>query len=110
MPLRWQQQKKLCESIIGKEGTDEYNEYVAMMRRHIMAGICPPVIHTLILHYGYGKPVEEVKIDDKRVDPMAGLTEDELRDKARRLAMAQFILSEDKPKDESSGEPEPSVQ
>jgi len=92
-PPAWVLQRRLCQSILGKEGTPEYTEFCQTMRRHLLAGILPPAITTLILHYGYGKPVEEIEVTDKTPDsPMGHLTEDQLRDRARRLSMAKFII------------------
>jgi len=64
------------------------------MRRQVLAGVLNPAIHTLLLHYGYGKPVEEIEVEvSQRPDPLVHLTEDELRDRARRISMARYILS-----------------
>ena len=90
-PPAYIQQRRLAQAILGKEGTPEFKEYVDTMRRHVLAGICPPALHQLFLHYGYGKPVEEIQVSEGP-SSMANLTEDELRDRARRLAMAKFIL------------------
>ena len=87
-------QRRLAQAILGKEGTPEYEEYVTTMRRHLMAGILPPIIHQLFLHYGHGKPVEQVEVGVTMNETLAHLTEDELRDKARRIAMARFIIGE----------------
>jgi len=91
-PPNWVLQRRLAQSILGKEGTPEYKEYCETTRRHLLAGILPPAIYTLILHYGYGKPVEEIDLEVRTPDPLASLSEDELRERARRLAMARFIL------------------
>jgi len=84
-------QRRLAQAILGKEGTVAYKEYVTTMRRQLMAGILPPAIHQLFLHYGFGKPVDHIEVTEKK-DAMVDLTEDQLRDRARRLAMAKFIL------------------
>jgi len=87
-------QRRLCQAILGKEGTPEYREYCEAMRRQVLAGVLNPAIHTLLLHYGYGKPVEEIEVEvSQRPDPLVHLTEDELRDRARRISMARYILS-----------------
>lgn len=87
-------QRRLAQAILGKEGTPEYREYCEAMRRQALAGVLNPAIHTLILHYGYGKPVEEIELEvSQRPDPLVHLTEDELRDRARRISMARYILS-----------------
>jgi hypothetical protein len=91
-PPNWVLQRRLCQAIIGKEGTPEYAEFCAVTRRHLLAGILPPAITTLILHYGYGKPVDEVEVEVRHESTLASLSEDELRSRARRLAMAKFIL------------------
>lgn len=85
-------QRRLAQAILGKEGTPEYREYVSAMRRQALAGVLPPALHQLFLYYGYGKPTEEIEITDKREDPLVHLTEEELRDRARRIAMARFIV------------------
>jgi hypothetical protein len=86
-------QRRLAQAILGKEGTPEYKEYVATMRRHALAGVLAPALHQLFLYYGYGKPVEEIEITEKFPDsPLVHLNEDELRDRARRIAMARFIM------------------
>jgi hypothetical protein len=93
-PPNWVLQRRLAQAILGKEGTPEYKEYCEAMRRQVLAGVLNPAIHTLILHYGYGKPVEEIELEvSQRPDPLVHLTEDELRDRARRISMARYILS-----------------
>lgn len=93
-PPTWVLQRRLCQSIIGKEGTKEYTEYTNAMRKQVLAGVCPPAIHQLFLHYGYGKPVEEIEVVDKTPaeSGLADLTEEQLRDRAKRIAMAKFIV------------------
>ena len=102
-------QRRLCQSILGKEGTKEYEEFTQMMRRQFLAGVLPPAIMTLILHYGYGKPVDEIHIQEtKTADPMAGLSEEQLRERARQLANSKFSLVVDEKLD-GSAQPETSV-
>jgi len=86
-------QRRLAHAILGKEGTPEYEEYVKAQRRLLLAGILPPNIHQLLLYYAVGKPTEQIEVGVTVNDTLAHLTEDELRDKARRIAMAQFILA-----------------
>ena len=88
----WVLQRRLCQSIIGKEGTPEYKEYVDSTRRQLLAGVLPPAIHQLILHYGYGKPVDEIEVTERITDTLSHLSEEQLRDRARRLSMARYIL------------------
>lgn len=97
-------QRRLCEDILGKQGTKEYDEFVASTRRFLLAGVLPPGITTLLLHYGYGKPVDRIEVKEVK-NEMEDLTEDSLRDRARRLAAATFI----RPTPES-GEADPTVQ
>lgn len=96
----WVLQRRLCHAILGKEGTPEYEEFVATTRRHYLAGILPPGITTLLLHYGYGKPVERIEIEDTTQNDMEGLSEEALRDRARRLALSQYAFPAPPPGDD----------
>lgn len=57
-PARRMSIKQFCQGII------ESPDYRAALMAQILLGELPPAVHVLLYHYGYGKPVEHVKIED----------------------------------------------
>ena len=55
-------QKAFAARVLGEPGTPEFEEFVAVTRKQLIAGILPPAITSLILHYAYGKPKETVEV------------------------------------------------
>lgn len=96
-------QRRLAEAIFGKEGTKEYDEFVTTTRRLYLAGVLPSGVTTLLMNYGWGKVADRIEVEVK--NEMEELSEDDLRDRARRLAVATFARPTPVPKDD-----EPTVQ
>lgn len=57
------QQRAVAEMVLGKPGTPEFDEFVRAQRRDILAGILPPPLVALWMHYLLGKPKETIELD-----------------------------------------------
>ena len=62
--------------------SDAYRESV---RARAAKGTLPPAIETMLWHYAYGKPAEQVVIRDERRD-LSNLSEEELAERAELIA------------------------
>ena len=49
--------------VLGEPGTPEFDAFVDSTRKQLLAGILPPAITALILHYAYGKPKETIEVE-----------------------------------------------
>lgn len=64
--------KEFALSILNSE------EYRKSLRQRVTLGILPPAVESWLLNTGWGKPVERVEVDNKRID-LENATLDELR-------------------------------
>lgn len=85
-------QREFAEMILGKPGSIEFDEYIQTQRAQLLAGTMHPSIHTTLLHYAHGKPVERIEVKDTTAD-ISNVTNEELR--ARALALASRITQDD---------------
>jgi hypothetical protein len=83
-------QKAFASRVLGDPGTPAFDEFVASTRKQLLAGILPPVILTLILHYAYGKPKETVEVQ-------GGLEVTEVRRVVVRASATDFLDQQDAP-------------
>ena len=56
-------QKAFAARVLGEPGTPEFDAFVDSTRKQLLAGILPPAITALILHYAYGKPKETIEVE-----------------------------------------------
>lgn len=73
--------QKFCRGILESE------EYIASVKRRIVADTLPPQIEALYHHYAYGKPKDTIEIITPQAD-LAGMSADELAHEAQETARA----------------------
>lgn len=91
-----QLQREIAERIFGKVGTPEFEAFIAAERKSLMDGTMPPQIKQYWLHCGYGKVVDRVEVHDVPPGEFETVDENELRARARSLAIARFAPVEEK--------------
>ena len=73
--------REFCKAILDDP------EYVASLKRRLMADTLPMGIEQLLYYYAYGKPVENIDVTvNEAPQDLSSFTEDELAERAELLA------------------------
>jgi len=71
----------------------ESESYRKTVRDRILSHDLPPAVETMLWHYAYGKPIEQVQLNVTQTEDLSALTADELLQRADALRQQLADLS-----------------